>query len=140
MRIHRLLITLIATASVFGSPLLARADDGGPPPLPRKEFCKENPGKCEEAKARRKQYCQTNPDKCKAMRDKRAERREFCQKNPEKCKEQRENMQSRRAEMQAKCAADPAKCDEMKEQGRKRMRDHMGSGQNPAPASPSPAK
>ena len=108
MRMQQIFLAVIATASVLGAPLLAQADVSSPPPLPGKEFCKDNPGKCDEARARRQEFCAENPDKCEQMKAKRAERREFCKANPEKCKEQREAMKARRAEMQAKCQADPA--------------------------------
>ena len=134
MRLQQILFSVIAIASFLGSPLSALADDDQPPPRPGKEFCKENPGKCAEARARHQEFCTANPEKCEQMKQKRAERREFCTANPEKCKEQREAMKARRAEMQAKCQADPAKCDEMKEQARKKFQDRMGT----APPPPAP--
>ena len=118
MHMQRILLSFVAMASFLGSPLVALADDG-PPPMPGREFCNENPGKCEQMKA------------------KRAERREFCKANPEKCKEQREQLKERRAELQARCQADPARCDEMQDQARKRFQDRMGG---PPPPAPPPAK
>ena len=135
MHMH-ILFRVVALAMVLCSPLATLADDG-PPPMPGREFCKENPGKCEEARARRQEFCTANPEKCEQMKARRAERREFCQANPEKCQEQREQMKARRAELQAKCQADPVKCDEMKDQSRKRFQDRMGG---PPPPVPSPAK
>jgi hypothetical protein len=132
MRNQQVLLTVIATVSLLGSPLVTKADDGGPPPQPGKEFCKENPGKCEEARARHREFCQANPDKCEQMKDKRAERREYCKANPEKCKEQRE-------QMQAKCKADPSRCEEMKDQARKKFQDWMGGPPSPTPPTPPPA-
>ncbi len=130
MRMQQFLIAATATAGLLCSPLLALADDGGPPPLPRKEFCKENPGKCDEARARRREFCATNPEKCEQQREqlkaKRAERQEFCKANPEKCEAQREQMKAKRAEMQARCKADPGKCEEMKQEARKKSQDRMG--------------
>ncbi|MDH4023388.1 MAG: hypothetical protein OEV14_09700, partial [Gammaproteobacteria bacterium] len=69
MRMQQFLIAITATASLLCSPLAAAGDDGGPPPLPRKEFCKENPGKCEEARARRRDFCAANPEKCEQRRE-----------------------------------------------------------------------
>lgn len=131
MRMQQILIAIIATASFLGAPLVVQADEDGPPPHQGKDFCKENPGKCEEARARRQEFCKEHPDKCEQMKEKRAERREFCKASPEKCKEQREQMQARKAEIQAKCKADPAKCEELKEEARKKFQDRMGS---PPPA------
>jgi len=133
MRMQQIFLAVIATASFLGAPLLAQADDDAPPPRQGKEFCKDNPGKCDEARARRQEFCTENPEKCEQMKAKRAERREFCKANPEKCKEQREAMKARRAEMQAKCQADPARCDEMKDQARKQFQDRMGAAPPPAP-------
>jgi hypothetical protein len=126
------LISAIAIIAVLGSPLVASAGDqgGGPPPMPRNEVCKEDPGKCDEARARREEFCKANPQKCEEQREqmkaKRAERQEFCKANPETCKEQREQMKAKRAEMQARCEADPAKCDAMKAEARKNMKGRMG--------------
>lgn len=131
MRMQQILITVAATATLLCSPLLALADDGGPPPLPRKEFCKENPGKCEEARAKRREFCATNPEKCEQMKAKRAERREFCKANPEKCKEQRKQMKAKRAEMQARCKEDPAMCEKMMTGEHKKSQDQKGA---PPPA------
>lgn len=119
MRMQQVLFGVIASASFLGSPLSALADDDQPPPRPGKEFCKENPGKCEEARARRQ---------------------EFCKANPEKCKEQRAAMKAKRAEMQAKCQADPAKCEEMKAEARKKFQDKMGGQPPPAPPPTAPSK
>ena len=136
MRLQHRLFALLATSSLMAGALSALADDGAPPPLPHKEFCKDNPGKCEEARAKRQEFCKTSPEKCEQMKQKHAERREFCKANPEKCKKQREEMHARRAEMEARCKADPAKCEEMKDQARQKMHDWMGK---PPPAPP-PAK
>ena len=70
MRMQQFLIAVTATAGLLCSPLVAAADEGGPPPLPRNEVCKENPGKCDEARAKRREFCAANPEKCQARRDK----------------------------------------------------------------------
>lgn len=129
---HRSPIAL-GLASIAGLLLgasLALADDATPGPSPghMREFCKENPGKCEEAKAKHAAFCKENPEKCEQMKQRRAERRAFCKENPEKCAEQRAQMKQRHAEMKAKCEADPAKCQEMKQQMRERMREKHGMG------------
>jgi hypothetical protein len=133
MRRH---VTAFGIVPIVGLLLLAspvRAEDPTTPPPDRAEFCKQNPGKCEEARAKRDAFCKENPEKCEQVRQKRAERREFCKQNPEKCAEQRERMKQRRAEMQAKCAADPAKCEEMKKERRERFQKRHGGGSPPAP-------
>ena len=118
MRTQQFLITVTVAAGLLCSPLIAVAADGGPPPVPRNEVCKENPGKCDEA---------------------RAKRQEFCAANPQKCEQQREQMKAKRAEMQARCKADPDKCEQMKQEARKNHQDRMGgpppSGSNSKPKS-----
>jgi hypothetical protein len=79
---------------------------------------------------------QGNPGKCEEAR---AKRREFCKQNPEKCQEQRAQMKQRRAEMKAKCEADPARCQEMKQQMRERKHPGHGMGNDPHEPAPTPA-
>jgi hypothetical protein len=126
--------TLLGLGAIAGLLLGARAAfaEDEPPPLPRAGFCQENPGKCEEARAKHAAFCQENPEKCEEFRQKRAERRELCKQDPEKCEEQRAAMKQHRAEMKAKCEADPAKCDQMKQQARERQKARHGSGAPPS--------
>ena len=134
MSLHKILLGLTASAGLLLGTGLALAEDAAPPPPVRgPAFCKENPGKCEEARAEHEAFCKENPEKCEQMKQKRAERREFCKQNPEKCEEQRAAMKQRRAEMRAQCEADPAKCDEKKKQARERWQEHHGSGSPTAP-------
>ena len=106
---------------------------GGPPPMPRNEVCKENPGKCDEARARREEFCKANPQKCEEQREqmkaKKAERQEFCKANPETCKEQREQMKQKRAERQEFCKANPEKCEEQREQMKAKRAELRGQVQ-----------
>jgi len=137
---HKTLLGLAGVAGLLLGARLALADEGSPPPsppaMPGRQFCQENPGKCEEARAKHQAFCQENPEKCEQIKQKRAERRAFCKQNPEKCQEQRAQMKARRAEMKEKCAADPAKCQEMKQQMRERMQQRHGTGG----AAPKPAE
>ena len=128
-------LVIAATASVMLGATALQADETGTPPRPGREYCKENPGKCEEAKAQRKEFCTANPEKCKEQREqmkaRRAERQEKCQADPQKCEQMKQEMRQRRDEMKAKCAADPAKCEEMKQQMRQKHqgRHQHGDGQ-----------
>jgi len=133
MSLHKTLLGLTSIAGLLLGATFALADNVSPPPMPRREFCTENPGKCEEARARHAAFCKDNPEKCEQMKRKRAERRELCKQNPEKCEEQRAAMKQHRAEMQARCETDPARCNEMKQQARERWKQHHGSGSPPAP-------
>jgi hypothetical protein len=127
MRTHKTLLCLASIAGLLLGAQLALADDPtpetSPPPLPGRKYCKENPGKCEEARAKHAAWCQENPEKCKErqedrdrerdLRDeerekKRAERRAYCKENPETCKAERAQRRQRKAEIEAKCKADPA--------------------------------
>ena len=100
MNLRPAFLVIAATASLLLGATAVQADEATPP-KPGQEYCKENPQKCEEARANRK---------------------EFCTANPEKCKEQRE-------QMKAKCKADPAKCDQMKQEMREKYKGMHGSGQ-----------
>ncbi|MGH8641104.1 MAG: hypothetical protein ACRET6_05305 [Burkholderiales bacterium] len=58
------------------------------------EWCKANPGKCEEAKAKaqqRREECKADPEKCRAESKARLE--QFCRDNPEKCQEMKNKRQ-----------------------------------------------
>jgi len=132
MRLHQTLLGLTAIASLLLGTRGALADDVSPPPPRGAAFCKENPGKCEEGRAKHAAFCKDNPEKCEQMREKRAERRDLCKQNPEKCEEQRAALKQHRAEMHAKCEADPTQCDEMKQQARERWKAHHGNASPPA--------
>jgi hypothetical protein len=140
MRPHKILLVLAPIAGFLLAASLVFAEDAPPATPPpsgpgsghMREFCKQNPGKCEEARAKHAAFCQENPEKCEQMKQRRAERQAYCEQNPEKCEQQRAQMKQHRAEMQAKCAADPAKCQEMKQQMRGHFQGKHGSGPSPA--------
>ncbi len=128
--------SVAATASLLLGATALAADETTIPPKPGREFCKENPGKCEEAKAKRKEFCQSNPEKCEEqraqMKARKAEMKEKCKADPEKCEQMKQEMRQRRDEMKAKCKADPAKCEEMKQEMRQQYKEMYGSGKGPA--------
>lgn len=136
MKIDRISIALASLAGVLlvAAPALAEDPSASSPGTgqERAEFCKENPEKCQEARARRQAFCKDNPEKCEQMKQKRAERREFCKANPEKCEEQRARRKERRAEFQAKCAAEPDKCEQMKQERRERFQKRHGVAKPPS--------
>jgi len=71
------------------------------------QWCRDNPEKCREAKAKaeeRREQCKANPEKCRA--EGQARREQWCKANPEKCRELKAMAEQRREE----CKADPAKC------------------------------
>jgi flagellar motility protein MotE (MotC chaperone) len=127
MRSNRTRITLLSLAALLLAAPVALAEDEAPP-FPGREFCQENPGKCEEARAKHAAWCEQYPDRCAKAKEKRAERREWCEKNPEKCAQKKAEREQRRAELKAKCEADPAKCEEMKQQMREHRHHKMGDG------------
>jgi len=124
----RLISNAFGLLPVVGLLLLASpafADEPTVPPKDRAAYCKENPGKCEEARAKHDAFCKENPEKCEQMNQKHAERQAYCKQHPEKCEQQRARMKQHHDEMQAKCAADPAKCEELKKAQRERQK-HVG--------------
>lgn len=133
MNLHPAFLTIAVTASLLFGTTALQANESDIPPRPGQEFCKENPGKCEEARAKRKEFCTANPEKCEAqrkqMKARRAEMKEKCQADPEKCEQMKQEMRQRRDEMKAKCQSDPAKCEEMKQEMRQKYKGRHDSGQ-----------
>jgi len=73
----------------------------------RRAQCKADPEKCRaEMQAQREQWCKANPEKCRELKAKAEQRREECKANPEKCRDMKARAEQRREE----CKADPAKC------------------------------
>ena len=71
------------------------------------QWCRENPEKCREAKARVERWreqCKADPEKCRA--EMQAAAQQWCKDNPEKCRELKARAEQRREE----CKADPEKC------------------------------
>ena len=137
MHLHKTALGFISIAGLWLGASLALADDVAPAGHPGgpgggSEWCKENPGKCEEARAKHEAFCKENPEKCEQWNQKRAEREAYCKDNPQKCAEQREQFKQHRAEMKAKCEADPAKCEEMKQARRERFMKRHGNGSEPS--------
>ena len=137
VRLYKALLGVASIAFLCLGASLALADDA-PPAGPRAEWCKQNPEKCKELRAKREAFCKDNPQKCEQMKQKAAERQEFCKQNPEKCEQQRAAMKQRRSDLKAQCDADPAKCDEIKQQARERWKARHGM--NPPANSPSQAE
>jgi hypothetical protein len=107
-----------------GLPGATVRSDSGMTPAERKarleQWCKDNPEKCREMKARAEQ-CKADPAKCRA--EMQARREQWCKDNPEKCRE----LQAQRE----RCKADPEKCRaEMKAQIEQRFKkaDSNGDG------------
>lgn len=82
------------------------------------QWCKDNPEKCREAKAKLelwREQCKADPEKC---RDEiRAGALQWCKDNPEKCRELKAKAEQRREE----CRADPEKCRTERETQRGRL-------------------
>jgi hypothetical protein len=90
------------------------------------QWCKENPEKCREAKAKaeqRRDECKADPEKCRAEAQARLE--QWCKDNPERCREMKAKAQQRRDE----CKADPEKCRaELQARGRERFKKADANG------------
>ena len=59
-----------------------------------------------EAQARREQWCKDNPEKCREMKAKAEQRREQCKAEPEKCRQMKAKLEERRRQ----CEANPEQC------------------------------
>ena len=138
MRLRASLLGFAAIAGLWLGASLARAEDA-PPPMPPggPEFCKQNPAKCEEWRAKRDAFCKANPQRCEELKQRRAEREAFCKQNPQKCEQQRAALKARHEEMQARCSEDPAKCDQIKQQMRERWKEHHPGAPAPSESAPS---
>jgi hypothetical protein len=138
---NRLLIAAaVAALAVQAAPALAGEgipgatvrSDSGTASADRKaryeQWCKDNPEKCREAKAKaeeRREQCKADPEKCRA--EAQARREQWCKDNPEKCREMKAKAQQRRDQ----CKADPEKCRaEAQERSRERFKraDTNGDG------------
>ena len=93
--------------------------DSGMAPADRKarseQWCKDNPEKCREMKAKaeqRREQCKADPEKCRA--EMQAHREQWCKDNPEKCREMKARMEERRRQ----CEANPEQCRPGQRQGR----------------------
>jgi hypothetical protein len=122
---HRLFIRL-AVIVVLGTSAGALLAAEGAPGESRAErrarleqWCKDNPEKCREAKAKLEQWreqCKADPEKCRA--EMQAGAQQWCKENPEKCRELKAKAERRREE----CRADPEKCRAEREALRERPR------------------
>jgi EF hand len=119
---NRSLIALAAAVAALATPAaLSVASEGIPGATVRSEsgkaagdrkarfeqWCRDNPEKCREEKARaqqRREECKANPEKCRT--EAQARREQWCKDNPEKCREEKARAQQRREE----CKANPEKC------------------------------
>jgi len=94
-----------------GKPGATVRSESGSTPAERKarfeQWCKDNPEKCREMKAKaeqRREQCKADPEKCRA--EMQARREQWCTDNPEKCREMKAKAEQRRAF----CKAEPEKC------------------------------
>ena len=118
---NRLLMTVLAVTLLSAPAVPSLAADGIPGATVRpdsgksdadrkaryEQWCKDNPEKCREMKAKaeqRREQCKADPEKCRA--EAQARREQWCKDNPEKCREMKAKAQQRREQ----CKADPEKC------------------------------
>jgi flagellar motility protein MotE (MotC chaperone) len=122
MHSHLTLLALAGVAALLLGTPPAFADDTAPEPESRREWCQQNPEKCQEIRGRRQAFCQENPEQCERIKQRRAERRARCQQDPEACEQRRAEWKQRRAERKARCEADPVLCEQRKQERRERIR------------------
>lgn len=89
------LMMMAGTASAQGSSAPA---DGSK----RAQWCADNPGKCETAKAKRQAACDKNPEKCEQAKARREEMKAKCAADPDACKARAETLKERRKARQDK--------------------------------------
>ena len=118
-----LLVPLLLCAALAASPAFA-GDEFVPEGAPAKDgkFCKENPAKCEEWKARHEQFCKNNPETCKQGAAAREKRRAWCDANPKECQKLKEERQARHQKMREWCHANPGECKERREEMKQRRK------------------
>jgi hypothetical protein len=122
----------VPSLAAEGIPGASVRSDSGMAPADRKarfeQWCKDNPEKCREMKAKaeqRREQCKADPEKCRA--EAQARREQWCKDNPEKCREMKAKAEQRREQ----CKADPEKCRaEMQARSRERFKkaDTNGDG------------
>ena len=109
---RRLLIPALLLSCSLIRPALA-ADPASPGDG---QWCKDNPAKCEERKARRAEFCKKNPETCKQRKAELEKKKQWCKDNPAECKKMREERHARHERMREKCEANKEKCEERKEE------------------------
>jgi hypothetical protein len=137
---HFLIAAAIAVAALVTQAVPSLASEGVPGATVRsdsgksaadrkarfEQWCKDNPEKCREAKAKaqqRREECKADPEKCRA--EAQARREQWCKDNPEKCRELKAKAEQRREQ----CKADPEKCRaEAQARGRERFKKADANG------------
>ncbi len=91
----------VPSLAAEGVPGATVRSDSGKAPADRKarfeQWCKDNPEKCREMKAKaqqRREQCKADPEKCRA--EAQARREQWCKDNPEKCRELKARLEERR--------------------------------------------
>jgi hypothetical protein len=120
----------VSSLAAEGIPGATVRADSSMAPADRKarfeQWCKDNPEKCREMKAKaeqRREQCKAEPEKCRA--EAQARREQWCKDNPEKCREMKAKAEQRREQ----CKADPEKCRaEMQARGRERFKKADANG------------
>jgi len=128
---HYLAFLLLAG---FGLAVQAQEAPQAAPKAPMaKERCTDG------AKHRHEAFCKDNPQRCEELKAKHEQMREQCKQDPAACEKKREEMRAKMKErFEERCKANPERCEAMKK------RWEEGSAQNPgerrsAPAAPSTA-
>jgi Skp family chaperone for outer membrane proteins len=117
-----LLVPALLLAALAANPAFAD-DTAGTRAEKREQWCKDNPAKCEEAKARRDAFCKNNPTTCEHRREEREEMKAECDKDPAKCEKLKEERKARHARMHEACKANPAECEKRRAEHRERREE-----------------
>jgi len=110
------------------------APQAGPKAPAVRERCADGP-----MGRRHQEFCKDNPQRCEELKAKRDQMREQCKQDPAACEKKREEMRAKmKQRMEERCKADPARCETMKK--RFEERQVRGERRGPPPvAVPNPS-
>lgn len=89
----------------------------------REQWCKDNPAKCEEVKARHEAFCKENPQTCEERKAAREKRKAECEANPAACRKMKDERKARHEKMKAACKDNPKECEKRRKEMRERRKD-----------------
>ena len=89
----------------------------------REQWCKDNPAKCEELKARKDRFCDENPETCEHRRAEREELKAACEKDPARCEQLKAERKARHEKMKQWCKDNPAECEKRRAERKERREE-----------------
>jgi len=135
---------ILACLFLAGFGLAAQAQEAAPA-TPKsspnaQQPCKDHPGTGGRFKERHEAFCKDNPQRCEEMKAKREQMREQCKQDPAACEKKREEMRTKMKErFEERCKADPQRCEAMKKRWEEHQQQRPTPGKAPAQEGASPA-